>query len=89
MFKLAVISGKPKVHHKIVSGKTFSKMEPSRFYILFPLCYSSKLTNIQYGVMLNLFITMKTDSKLTLHHMGKCLLLTYRDNILNLEGYIF
>ena len=37
-----------------------------------------------------LFDEVKTDTKLTLHHMGKIFYyLTYEDKIKNLEGYIF
>ena len=32
---------------------------------------------------------MKTDTKLTLHHMGNFYYLTYQDKISHLEGYIF
>ena len=48
-----------------------------------------------YGIMLNflcffvLLIAVITDTKLTLHYIGKFLLLTYQDKISNQEGYRF
>ena len=58
----------------ILSGKTFKKCNPPDFKF-----YLGKLTNIfsPYGVMLNslcfivLFNAVRTDTKLTLHRMGK------------------
>ena len=35
-----------------------------------------------------LFNAVKTDTKLTLHHMGK-IFISYQDEIENLKGYIF
>ena len=35
------------------------------------------------------FFILKTDIKLTLHHMGKIFIIELIDTIFNLEGYIF
>ena len=45
---------------------------------------------LNFLCLLILFIAVKTDSKLILHHMGKIFYyLSYRDKILNMEGDIF
>ena len=76
---VSVISGKPEVHPKmfLVVKKLFKNVT---LQILNPIPVSQLIkifpvwcTNVKFSLLFVLFNAVKTDSKLTLHHMGKFL----------------
>ena len=75
VIKISLISVRTEAFPKYLSGKKLLKNVTLQIFKFYP----GKLTNrnFPYGVMLNflcflvLFNAVKTDTKLTLHHMGK------------------